>query len=1809
MADNSLAKAGFIVQPDQSGIASNVDVASINLDASARGGNSTESHGSDAIGGDAHLLMGQNPLAGAAAPSAGTLDLTGGVTINASGLGGRSFTEVNSADGGDGTGGQARVVIADGTAIIGGLIDMEASGTGGDPAGGQAGGGFGGFGELRVDGGSLTASGDTVIVVDATGGEDFGFGGSAEAGDLAIGVSARGGTLTLTTGLIATALATAGDGLLGGGTALGGTIDFTVAAGSFISDGVTLNVEADGGTSDGAGAAGGDGIGGEATVTIGSLAASATADFGGSLSMFGNAFSGEGGSGAGTVPSAGGAAGEARGGTLAIFVGSANGGSSLDANILRQQAFGFSGFGGAGGAGSAGGAGGAAVGGNLSFTTIGTAVVTLGSVNQQAYASAGGGGSGGNGLAGVAGADGISSVTPTDGGDGGTGGTGGTGGVGGEARGGQILIATAGLATGGSFTVTGISQDAGASAGDGGDGGIGGIGGTGGTGGANLNDVGGAIGGNGGAGGSGGDGGIGGVGGAAFGGFIETGNVLGSGNAGGVMDIADLFSDAGAFAGRGGRGGPGGPAGSGGAGGTGAGGAGATGSVGLSDGLAAAGGTGGDATGGLTTLHMRGSDLTIGSVLLASNAFGGDGGRGAGAFEGAIGGNGGSAIGGEASFIANGGTIVGGSITLSAEILGGDGGPGGFGEIIGQSGVGGSSLGGPAGGSLQLGQDEATGAALDFTIADLQISAGAYAGGSSTNGGGNAIGHGAQISFLDSGGPVLAGGLGTATILGDVFIEAVASGGSGTGDPLSANAFGTATGGSATIVMDGGSLAIDGSLQITAAAFGNSTGGSGSGSAFAGVAGVDISGGSFTVTGSTEIFAETNAGTGGAATAAPGTGAFIAVAGVTGPASASFGSLELFAAARAGDVSADGLVGGTARSGDISLFSGTGGTLTVDSLSISARAFGGSSAAGVGGTATASTLQINSGGGSIDITGDVSLASDAFGGIGATANGVAAGGLAYLLAENAGSLTITGTATLSATAGGGTTSPGLVAIVANNAAINLGAASLTAFGDGAVPDGGSLGLVASGLGGSGGTITVDGAVTIDVDTDASLGMAGGGSISIGGALSLTTTRNIVQTLFGGLLTNPGTVLAAGDILFDAGGSIESLVTLDTDTLVSLFSGGGITLGDIASGNSFVLSSSTGGLILGNITSGGSIFVSEVGAIRTGNLVATGGDVEVLSAGNLVVGNVTARNSIFLETDELGGAGTILAGNLDAGGTGPTGITGDGIVIDATGGATIGDIRAQGGVGIASRGGAITTGDITSGYAIGLLAANDVSTGALSAPENIYIADDSMLALVVDTQNGPDVSAVFAATPIQLNGAISISGDVSAGTFQAAGTGAFTATGGMVATSSLTIDSGSLVTLAGLLDAPSVTIGARDIDLQAGIGATLTETITFNVDEDALAVILGGTDVTTPGFQLDAAEMSRLRAADITVFATGNGDDIQNIELQDFTLRGSLAASPNLTGSTLNIIGPDAINVTGAITVTDAAADDTISLQARNIAIFAEQGGRIGLSNASLAPAGIILLDANNVFVGSDSLIQQLQTNINFTGRNDLLATIPASANGEVQLSANTIRATIDNAFLLQNSGTVATRGGFVAGPGGLSIRVNSQSGNATPVDVVINGKTINASGVEAINTFTLETVTFQVSANGRGFNTASTVNGCVINQVCVPPPPPPPEGPTDREIVGEIVRPIPIDVQILSDKERQPLPDDEREQLLTIEAGGGTEASPVQRQEQLVGTRGMSPDVPVEEPITGGGNASLFLGQGREFLGQGRNTTNPGVQP
>ena len=1157
------------------------------------------------------------------------------------------------------------------------------------------------------------------------------------------------------------------------------------------------------------------------------------------------------------------------------------------------------------------------------------------------------------------------------------------------------------------------------------------------------------------------------------------------------------------------------------------------------DNAGGAGGQGGNGYGGSAIFYVspdqvEGSPLSVNlaDVFVTANGEGGAGGNGL------TGGNGGSGYsygffdGGEGSFFGDArieiwaGNVTARDMQVFSTARGGNGGSG----SAGAGGDGGDAFGGSS--TLTVGGNLTATRALSYDRA----LAGNGGSGSTSGNGGQANGGDASIDVVDGGhltgavdiatnatggtgnnGGSAQGGSSTLTVEGllsgsDITIASAALGGNGVIEG------GDASGGSAIFEVFGGTATFSGAGVLDASATGgsasNGTGGFASGGEAdaESAAGGSIAGGDLTANAS---------GTGGNGRNSGGAiggsvGISATSAGSGEPTAMSFGHLDLLANGTVGAGNPGGESGGSG--GDVSI-QASGGTINANALAIQANG--------------------SNFGGMIDLEADPGFdglkGAMHFGGVNATANGEDNAGFIQV-ATGMGSAIDLGSATLTTSGGFG----GNIFLLAGECAACGGGAGQSP----ALPAGG--GIAAQDL-------------TLNSTGNIFMGLSGGADIAVSGTLRGDAGQTISMVDDGS-----GGVIRAHEIDLTA-----ILINDSADILADIIkftSSGTMNLGNLSATDSMTLT--TGGdLITGDLTAGNLLSLNAGQNAETGDL--SGQNIKLNARGDATVGDVHAGGTSsfsaggnLLTGDIAGGAFTLAATDVHTGD-----VNVQSLKLTASGDAKVGNVGTSGDANL-SAGADLLTGNVLAGGALTLAAGHDIATGNLGGQ-----------AVAVNAQQNATLGNVQASTTANLAaGANLLTGNVTAGNSLSLAAGGDATAGNLAAptvtmtaggkttvhdvhaSTSAAFTAGGLASFTGTVNSPTITVTSGDIDIAEGAALGVfgvTNLITLNAVSSGLPIIIGNGPAADGQYHLN--EDGDIRSASLVINAVGKAPGITpDVQVFDATIDGSTTSGGGFSNVTLNTGG--SVFVKGHVLFGNAGASDKLTINAgHNLEVNTDTGG-IVITDSSGHLAGILDLNAANIWVGSGSLLSQLEADPNFAGRDAALANNSGTANQDGFIRAGTINAGVANSFFVQNSGTPDLFAGIDTGAGGLAI---TNTGN-TQALVVIFGRQTTASGTVVTNQDFLGTVGL---AGTGGFTNDSAVNGCIIGSLCGQPPATP--GIDMASILGPL------------DQTDSPSDEDKKKKDKDNEEG---DSSTVDPQLRLINTTPINLDHTIDEPVTSGGD-------------------------
>jgi hypothetical protein len=723
------------------------------------------------------------------------------------------------------------------------------------------------------------------------------------------------------------------------------------------------------------------------------------------------------------------------------------------------------------------------------------------------------------------------------------------------------------------------------------------------------------------------------------------------------------------------------------------------------------------------------------------------------------------------------------------------------------------------------------------------------------------------------------------------------------------------------------------------------------------------------------------------------------------------------------------------------------------------------------------------------------------------------------------------------------------ALTTNSGDILVSAAQDIALGSAATsagtPTAGSIGLLAGNDIVSNGPLNAGEDVAIRALGDVSLTTVSAGddvAIDADGAISLTSatasgtgidlfalsfdTANAGQA---GSIAFASETLTGSNIQLDSGSDITATGALDAVDDINVTATGTPTVANAISGGDTNITGAS--VALNNGTIGGNLTLNALAGNIDGNgTVTVGGDIDLDATGDVGFGDLDAQGGTF--TVDAGGninftsAASSSGTTLNAGGD----IAGDDLTSD-------GDIAINGG-------GDADLGTVDSGANVraqlqGAFAANEVNAATTSQGENeVDISADN--GIEIANVSGNDIFLTAAAGLVNVTNNVDVSNSIVASgeavsivTQQQMRVRAEATNGdinlssaaglevdGAQATGDITLSADDNVSINGLVSASNglqITAG-RAIDIQADAVGSTIQTVSAdmnigsagnlgqNASTSDIRISTDGTrqmrlgDETDLGgtFSLTNDEFSRIHSGgDLTINVAETG--LSGFDLTIQTLTASAFSDGNFgSDGNFNIFADQSITVIGDLSVQGDSNTNLNLAVGDDLFVNAATGSITMANDASLS--GNLSLTARNIYAMSDQAFTDIQ-GMSTAEIDARLAENDGNVRDNGFIRADAISVTLlASQFYVQNTGSGTTfdaRRGFVAGAGGLSI--NAGPSGITPI--VINGTVNGAAGIPAIPATTI---------TGSGFNAASTINGCVINNPasCAPVTPTPTPTPT-----------------------------------------------------------------------------------------------------
>ena len=705
-----------------------------------------------------------------------------------------------------------------------------------------------------------------------------------------------------------------------------------------------------------------------------------------------------------------------------------------------------------------------------------------------------------------------------------------------------------------------------------------------------------------------------------------------------------------------------------------------------------------------------------------------------------------------------------------------------------------------------------------------------------------------------------------------------------------------------------------------------------------------------------------------------------------------------------------------------------------------------------------------------------------------------------------------------------------------------------------------------------------------------------GAISSGAGIYLANYSMMGEDLFeeslfeeepaasGGSITVAGQV-HGGEVIAAAGTSFTSGAVSATYGGIAIDAGTTIATGALTGSNGVALHASTGisvgGPVIGN---GGISLYSSSGPINLGGyilsssgLFGTPGDVSIETAGTITGTTINAGGSISI----WGNDGVTMT-NLQAVPTPGPGIQYGYVDVGSAHNVSLGTVSAANGVSLAA-GGNLSVGETWASEGVSANVGGTATFAAIHAGGTVSISGWSAPTLsgLVSTQ---------ALTPTGSN--VQINGAVAADNFYALVGGNLTTQGIQASTLDATVAGTAIIN--GMWNVGETTLSSNDITIgtSGGISGNSIELFSTNAAQTVI-----GNGLTTTAYLLDGTEFGKLSAPFLQIVGRSDASAAIDMVIGDLTLtpyeglsltQFAVRSAGEETGGVMRVVGDMIGNNFGSQNIVD--------LEAGRVEVDAASA-TIALQGAPGVLGGVLVFNTPHLHVAEAAILDQLAVDQNYTGRDLALQTPTATAHPDGIVRADEIYVDLDTnggqaaagigtleaapySVLFQNTGTLATRAGFVASYAEIS---SPETAPAGAIDMVVNGQVVTEEGTL---TGAQARDALMEDEDPARFTASSTINGCGVGGgACVtipPPPPPPPVYDPGPPIADQIVvfNDVPVDEQSFGNEEA--IEDNEED--------GGTDSatSPIDPPNPLFDTRPLDIGDETDEPISGGGNPALI---------------------
>ncbi|MCC8395930.1 filamentous hemagglutinin N-terminal domain-containing protein [Paraburkholderia sp. MMS20-SJTR3] len=641
-------------------------------------------------------------------------------------------------------------------------------------------------------------------------------------------------------------------------------------------------------------------------------------------------------------------------------------------------------------------------------------------------------------------------------------------------------------------------------------------------------------------------------------------------------------------------------------------------------------------------------------------------------------------------------------------------------------------------------------------------------------------------------------------------------------------------------------------------------------------------------------------------------------------------------------------------------------------------------------------------------------------------------------------------------ANGSITGQGQVASA--NGAVSLAAGQNVRMG-GSVQAGTNLSVRAGADATLDGTLTAPGSVSVTTGRDATLA----GAVTAGATLAVDAARN--ASIDGAAASLGNMTLSASAGTLATTGDVVSVGTLDASGQQGVNLGGTV----YSRGNASIGSGAGAVAVEGTLSSPGAITVNAAQDATVAGALHSGGDTTVNAGGNVALNG-------GLEADGNGNAAVNAGGNL----------TGNGAINVAN------NTTLTAGSSIA------LTGALQTGNDLGVAAARDLTTGAVTAVGNANVtATNGSATLGGDVVTGGNLS-VSAGTDVNAQTNVTALGDLNLN----ARSGNLTASGAVSTAGNATLNAGQALTLDSQTSASgnATLTGANISTHDVGVGGNLTATAAQNLDTSAGTLSANGTATlagatVTTGNLLIGGTYSATGSQSLTTIGTG-------AYLGDATLAGGMVttAGTQMAAGTLNVSGSTVTN-TGALSGLTAANIDATNLvnsgtvygPAVNVSVAnsTTNNGALMATNALTLTSGVLDNSNGVIFAGdvNNPTAATGDVTVKVTGANGTFVNTNGQILGQNSVTLNLPQQTVD-----LSSATFGTVNGGNAL--NLSVAAIDNGGSWT-----LPGTKVTVSASQGItNTGTIGQAAGSLALNGAVANSGTiaaqdlTINGNLANQ-------------------------------------------------------------------------------------------------------------------